>query len=141
MAQGSAFLRGVTAGWPEVGMAVAAALGAGAAYPVAVGATLAQGGIPVAEGLAAYLNAVVTGLIGAGMRLVPLGKRAACGRCLRFSADPGDRRTRPASTLDDLGSAASSRTSNRCATTSLFPDLSLMTASANGPLRVGIGGQ
>ena len=106
MAQGSAFLLAVTAGWPELGTAVVAALGTNAAHPVAVGAVLAQDGIPVADGLAAYLNAVVAGLVGAAMRLVPLGQEdglrtlAALQPLILATAGRAAR-----STLDDLGSA------------------------------------
>ncbi len=76
-AQGSAFLKAITAGWPALAATTAVKeLGRVEAisYPVAVGTVAAVATIDEATVLEAYLTALVANLISAGVRLVPLGQ-------------------------------------------------------------------
>ena len=70
MAQGRAFAVAARA-WPE---AVPAALAEGGAYPVVVGAVARRLGLALDAALPAYLNAFVSNLVQAAVRLVPLGQ-------------------------------------------------------------------
>lgn len=77
LAQGSAFLKAIAAGWPDLVDSAAVESLAGAqsiSYPVAVGAVAAIAGIDEAAVLEAYLMALAANLISAGIRLVPLGQ-------------------------------------------------------------------
>jgi urease accessory protein len=75
-AQGTAFLRAVTSGWPAYTNAapVKALADCQLTYPVIVGCLCAVAGIPEAMALEAYLTAFANNLISAGIRLVPLGQ-------------------------------------------------------------------
>nr|WP_246152141.1 urease accessory UreF family protein [Roseospira navarrensis] len=79
-AQGAAFLRAITDGWPAEGIAKARAVltdaGLDVAYPVAVGLAAACHGLPLRPVLAGYLHALGANLISAGVRLIPLGQTA-----------------------------------------------------------------
>ena len=69
--QGNAFLKAVSAGWPQ---ALPAGIGAPVPYPVAVGAVAALAGMARDDVLPAFLNAFVAFLISGAVRLVPLGQ-------------------------------------------------------------------
>jgi len=72
LGQGEAFARAALAwGSPRLGL-----LDGSLPYPVAVGALAADHGIAEEAVVAAYLQAVATNLISAGVRLVPLGQSA-----------------------------------------------------------------
>lgn len=75
-AQGSAFMKAIGSGWPQ--LAQAAALrklrGATVVYPVAVGAVACLGGIDEATSLQAYLTAFASNLVSAAVRLAPIGQ-------------------------------------------------------------------
>lgn len=73
-AQGTAFVTVTTQAWPDtVLMAAAARRNGKLAFPVAVAIAMAQQ-VPLADALAAYLTAFAANLVGAGVRLVPLGQ-------------------------------------------------------------------
>jgi urease accessory protein len=77
------------------------------AYPVAVGAACAGHAIPLAPALHAFLTAVVSNWISAGLRLIPLGHTD--GQRLIAALAPAVAATAASAvtaTLDDLGSAA-----------------------------------
>jgi urease accessory protein len=74
-AQGRAFLEATRNAWPCAALdRLAAAWDGPVAYPVAVGVTSAGHGIALDPALAAYLHAVASNLISAGVRLIPLGQ-------------------------------------------------------------------
>jgi len=74
-AQGKAFLDVTRAAWPCEALEHLAAVCPGPlAYPVAVAAAAAGHGIIVQPALAAFLQAVATNLVSAGVRLIPLGQ-------------------------------------------------------------------
>ena len=103
--QGAAFLDAVRAGWPSRG--AAGLLGKGdTPYPVAVGATGAEHGIPLAQLLPAWLNAFASTLISVAVRLVPLGQLAGLRTISILHPQIAQAAQRAAaSSLDDLGSA------------------------------------
>lgn len=74
-AQGEAFLTAIRTAWDVPVLSVLAEKHGGAvAYPVAVGTACGGCGIPLSEGLHAYLHAFTTSLVSAGIRLIPLGQ-------------------------------------------------------------------
>jgi urease accessory protein len=73
LAQGAAFLAAVGAVWPHPALACLARLPE-VAYPVAVGASTAAHGLPLAASAQAFLQAFAANLVSAGVRLVPLGQ-------------------------------------------------------------------
>jgi urease accessory protein len=74
-AQGSAFLAATRAAWPCAALDRLVAVWDGPiAYPAAVGVAAAGHGIPVAQTVAAYVQALAANLVSAGVRLVPLGQ-------------------------------------------------------------------
>jgi urease accessory protein len=76
------------------------------AYPIAVGQAAASHGIALEPALVAYLNAFVSNLVQAAVRLVPLGQRAGVGAMAGLEPVILETASRAAaSTLDDLGSA------------------------------------
>ena len=103
MLQGEAFLA-AACNWPHPVLEV---LGAGAAYPVAVGAVSGGHGIASEAALAAYLHAVVSNLVSVAIRCGVVGQRDGVAtlagleaRIVQLAA------VASASTLADLGSAA-----------------------------------
>ncbi|HEY1542932.1 MAG TPA: urease accessory UreF family protein [Xanthobacteraceae bacterium] len=106
--QGRAFVEAVRAAWPCAAHDRLAALWDGAvAYPVAVAATAAGHGIPLAPALHAYLHAAAANLISAGVRLIPLGQTD--GQRVLAALEPATAATAEramATALDDVGSAA-----------------------------------
>jgi urease accessory protein len=74
-AQGNAFVAATRAAWPCDALDKLAAVWDGAiAYPIAVGVTAAGHGIALKPALNAYLQAIATNLVSAGVRLIPLGQ-------------------------------------------------------------------
>ena len=69
--QGRAFIKAAEAGWPGTADLDALRI---APYPVAVGAVARRCGIALDAVLPAYLHGVVSNLVSAGVRLVPLGQ-------------------------------------------------------------------
>ena len=103
-AQGTAFEDTVAAAWDGTR---AADGHAPPVYPVSVAAAVAREGIPLREGLAAYLHALAANLVSAGIRLIPLGQVAGQRILADLEADvlraTGEALGR---SLDDIGSAA-----------------------------------
>jgi urease accessory protein len=74
-AQGQAFLQITQAAWATCALdRLTAAWNGPPAYPVAVAAACAGHGVAVAPALQAFLHGVVSNLVSAGVRLVPLGQ-------------------------------------------------------------------
>lgn len=104
--QGTAFILATRASWPWPG-AEAAHLDGEIAYPVAVAATAAGHGVPLAPALHAYLHAVAANLISAGVRLVPLGQTDGQRALARLEPVVTEIATRAVNTgLDQVGGAA-----------------------------------
>ena len=102
-AQGGAFLDAASA-WPHPVLAV---LDRATPYCIAVGAIAAAHGVPLERTLAAYLHALASQLVSAGIRLSVLGQRQ--GVAMIAALEPailGVAAYASRSTLDDLGSAA-----------------------------------
>jgi urease accessory protein len=74
LGQGTAFLAAVGTVWPHPALLTAFEAGADVAYPVAVGASTAAHGLPLAACAHAFLQAFAANLVSAGVRLVPLGQ-------------------------------------------------------------------
>lgn len=106
-AQGRAFLDIARTAWNCSALDGALAnLKESIAYPVAVGIVSAAHGLPVAPSLHAFLHAIVSNWISAGLRLVPLGQTDGQRILAALEADvvsTGDRAL--CATLDDLGGA------------------------------------
>lgn len=108
--QGTAYLRTVTAAWPESRLdAVAATLAAAGvepALPVAVGAASAAHGVALASTLSLFLHAVVANQVSAAIRLSVIGQTdgqrvtAALEPVILAVADAAE-----AADPDDLGAA------------------------------------
>jgi len=107
-AQGRAFLDVTRATWPCPALDVFTASWDGAvAYPVAVAVTCAGHGIALKASLNAYLHAVASNLISAGVRLVPLGQTDGQRILAQISPLLAETSQRAMATpFDDIGSAA-----------------------------------
>jgi urease accessory protein len=107
-AQGAAFIEATRAAWPSPALdRLAAAWTGPVAYPVAVGVAAAGHRIPLDPALRAFLHAVTTNLISAGVRLVPLGQ--SDGQRVLAALEPvveATARRALVTSLDDVGSAA-----------------------------------
>lgn len=107
-AQGNAFIEATRAAWVCAALDTLKRLWEGpVAYPVAVAVTAAGHGVAVMPALAAFLQAVVSNWISAGVRLVPLGQTD--GLRVLAALEPAVAATAAralAATLDDLGSSA-----------------------------------
>jgi urease accessory protein len=76
-------------------------------YPVAVGAAAAAHGITLADALAAWLNAVASALVQAGVRLIPIGQSEAVATLAALEpAILAAARRAETSSLDELGSSS-----------------------------------
>jgi len=74
-AQGQAFLQITRAAWPTPALdRLTAAWDGPLAYPVVVAAAAAGHGIALAPALYAFLHGIVSNLVSAGVRLIPLGQ-------------------------------------------------------------------
>jgi urease accessory protein len=107
LAQGTAFLAATCAAWPKPELEALAAEAAQVAYPVAVGASAAAHGLPLAETAQAYAQAWVANLVSAAVRLIPLGQSDGL-RTLAYLEPtiPRVAEAALASRLDDVGGAA-----------------------------------
>jgi urease accessory protein len=103
-AQGRAFLTALAAGWPE--LAIQGEAGTEPAYACVVGAAAGLSGIALPDTAVAFLHALATNLISAGVRLIPLGQREGV-RILAALAPVTARAAKAAlaTDLDDLGTA------------------------------------
>jgi len=106
-AQGQAFLKITQSVWPTPALDRLADVWDGPlAYPVAVAAACAGHGIELTTALHAFLHAIASNLVSAGVRLVPLGQTdgqralAALEAPIALAA-----KLALASALDDIGSA------------------------------------
>jgi urease accessory protein len=106
LAQGTAFLAATCAAWPKPELEALAAEAAQVAYPVAVGASAAAHGLPLAETAQAYAQAWVANLVSAAVRLIPLGQSDGL-RTLAYLEPtiPRVAEAALASRLDDVGGA------------------------------------
>jgi urease accessory protein len=107
-AQGRAFIEATQAAWHCEALDWLAKVWDGpVAYPVAVAVASAGHGIALAPALSAYLHAVVSNMISAGVRLVPLGQTDGQRVlvALEEAAEAAAHRAL-ATSLDDVGVAA-----------------------------------
>jgi urease accessory protein len=106
--QGAAFLETTRAAWPCAALArLDAAWDGPVALPVAVGVACGGHGIAAAPATHAYLHAVTTNLISAGVRLIPLGQTA--GQQVLAALEPvvsAAAARALATPLDEVGGAA-----------------------------------
>jgi urease accessory protein len=72
--QGGAFVMACQAGWPDALIAEWAGAAGAICYPAAVGAATGRAGIPLADALVAYLQAMAANLVSAGLRLGIVGQ-------------------------------------------------------------------
>ena len=104
---GRAFIEVTRAAWPCPALTRLQKLWNGSiTYPIAVGVACAGHDIPLAPATHAFLTALTTNWISAGVRLIPLGHTES-QKLLRMLEPAMERATRRAlrATLDDLGSA------------------------------------
>jgi urease accessory protein len=107
LAQGTAFLAAILAAWRKPELEALAASGRQVAYPVAVGASAAAHGLPLAETAQAYAQAFAANLVSAAVRLVPLGQSDGLRVLARLEPlIPRVVAAALACTLDDVGGAA-----------------------------------
>jgi urease accessory protein len=107
LGQGTAFLAAVAAVWPHPALLGAFAEGVDVAYPIAVGASTAAHGLPLAAAAQAFLQAFAGNLVSAGVRLVPLGQTDGLRVLARLEPLlPGLVAAALAARLDDVGGAA-----------------------------------
>jgi urease accessory protein len=107
LAQGTAFLTATRAVWPMPIIERLAAGGAQVAYPVAVGASAAAHGLPLAATAQAFAQAFVANLVSAGVRLIPLGQTDGLRVIARLEPlIPAMVGRALAATLDDIGGAS-----------------------------------
>jgi urease accessory protein len=106
--QGEAFLQAVRAAWPCASLdRIASARQREVAYPVAVAVAAAGHKLALPDTLEAYLLALVTNLVSAAVRLVPLGQTEAAQTIARLAPRLRDVAARAAgASLDDVGGAA-----------------------------------
>jgi urease accessory protein len=105
--QGRAFIEIARAAWNCDGLAHAIAQCEGAiVYPIAVGIVSAAHGIPLEPALHAFLHALVSNWISAGVRLIPLGQTDSQRVLAALESTVAETAKRAiAAKLDDLGSA------------------------------------
>jgi urease accessory protein len=107
LAQGAAFLAAVRAAWPSPALERANPFEKEIAFPVAVGIAAAGHGIALASTLEAYLVALVTNLVSAAVRLIPLGQTDGTKAVAKLVPVAKQMATRAAAaSLDDIGGAA-----------------------------------
>jgi urease accessory protein len=106
--QGGAFMAACRAGWPCVALdRFASALAAPVAFPVAFGVAAAGHRLELLSALEAYLLGVLSNLVSAAVRLVPLGQTDGVRVVARCAAPIRTAAARAATTsLDDLGTCA-----------------------------------
>ena len=107
LAQGTAFLAATLAAWRKPELEALAANGREIAYPVAVGASAAAHGLPLAETAQAYAQAYVANLVSAAVRLIPLGQSDGLRVLARLEPlIPRVVAAALACTIEDVGGAA-----------------------------------
>jgi urease accessory protein len=106
-AQGQAFLQITRSAWPTPALdRLTAAWGGPLTYPVVVAVACAGHGIALAPALHAFLHGVVSNLISAGVRLVPLGQTDGQRVLAALEAAISQTAARaPATAIDDIGTA------------------------------------
>lgn len=106
-AQGRAFVDATKAAWSAQGLDDALAnISSPIAYPVAVGLVSALHNLPSAPSLHAFLHALISNWISAGVRLIPLGQTDGQHTLAALERDAGRCAERALSaTLEDLGGA------------------------------------
>jgi urease accessory protein len=106
-AQGEAFRKITQAAWPTTALdRLTAAWHGPLAYPVVVAAACAGHGIALVPALTAFLHGVVSNLVSAGVRLIPLGQtdgQRVLGALERTIAATAARAA--ATAIDDIGTA------------------------------------
>lgn len=104
---GRAFLDVTRAAWPCAALARLTSIWPGPiAYPIAVAAACAGHAVPLEPALHAFLTALATSWMSAGVRLIPLGHTES--QCVLNTIEPviaATARRALASSLDDIGSA------------------------------------
>ena len=107
-AQGQAFLATAREAWPCAAIdRLLKGWGGPVALPVAVGVACAGHGVPVAPAVHAYLQAFMTNLISAGVRLIPLGQTEGQRLIATLEPDIAAIAQRALSAqLDDAGTSA-----------------------------------
>jgi urease accessory protein len=107
LAQGAAFLVATQAVWPHCDLAPLSAPGRAIAYPVAVGASAAAHGLPLAPTAQAFAQAFAANIVSAGVRLIPLGQTDGLRVVARLEPlIPRVVAAALAATLDDVGGVA-----------------------------------
>jgi urease accessory protein len=107
LAQGAAFLAATRAVWPSPALDQLAGAAMDVAYPVAVGASAAAHGLPLAATAQAFMQAFAANLVSAGVRLIPLGQTDGLRVLARLEPlIPPLVAGALAATLDDVGGAA-----------------------------------
>ena len=107
-AQGNAFVEATRSAWPCVALdRLREDYDGPIAYPIAVAVAAAGHGIPIEPALAAFLQALVTNWLSAGVRLVPLGQTDGQRvlAALELTVDATAHRAL-ATSLEDLGASA-----------------------------------
>ena len=111
LSQGAAFVSAATRHWSSPWLVrlsdIAAETGREIAYPVAVGVTAADHGIPELPALEAYLHAFAANIVSAGVRAIPLGQ--SYGLHVLAGLEPvivAAAEAALARPVDDMGSAA-----------------------------------
>jgi urease accessory protein len=107
LAQGAAFLTATQAVWPHTDLAPLCVPGREIAYPIAVGASAAAHGLPLAQTAQAFAQAFAANVVSAGVRLIPLGQTDGLRVVARLEPlIPHVVAAALAATLDDVGGAA-----------------------------------
>jgi len=107
LAQGAAFLAAVRAAWPSPSLDRAKPFETEIAFPVAVGIAAAGHGLALASTLEAYLVALMTNLVSAAVRLIPLGQTDGTKAVAKLvPAAKQVAALAAAASLDDIGGAA-----------------------------------
>jgi urease accessory protein len=107
LAQGTAFLAATLAAWHRPELEALAANGREVAYPVAVGASAAAHGLPLAETAQTYAQAFAANIVSAAVRLIPLGQSDGLRALARLEPlIPRVAAAALACTLEDVGGAA-----------------------------------
>ncbi len=106
-AQGQAFLQITRTAWPTPALdRLVAAWNGPLAYPVVVATACAGHGIPLVPALHAFLHGVVSNLVSAGVRLIPLGQTDGQRVLAALEAEIAQTAERARVTaLDDIGAA------------------------------------
>jgi urease accessory protein len=107
LAQGAAFLAAVRAAWPSPAFDRAKPFDTEIAFPVAVGIAAAGHKLALGATLEAYLVALVTNLVSAAVRLIPLGQTdgtKAVAKLVPVAKQVAARAA--AASIDDIGGVA-----------------------------------